>query len=157
MQQPTRNIAYIDAANLHRGITSQEWQLDYKRFISWLRSKYGVTTVYIFIGYLLRQEAFYQLLRQVGYTIIFKEVIYNDAGRIKGNCDVDLAIQATRDTVELTVSQGILISSDGDFAPLVKLWQEKKVAPVIVSPYRFNDCSWFLRKLNVPLILLNDI
>lgn len=31
------NIAYIDAANLHKGLANLGWRLDYKRFRVWLR------------------------------------------------------------------------------------------------------------------------
>lgn len=44
------NCAYIDGANLHKGIASLGWQLDYARFRVWLKDKYGVETAYLFKG-----------------------------------------------------------------------------------------------------------
>lgn len=38
------NFAYIDGANLYKGVTSLDWSLDYKRFRVWLSEKYGVRT-----------------------------------------------------------------------------------------------------------------
>ncbi|MBU2579243.1 hypothetical protein KKA09_03985 [Patescibacteria group bacterium] len=35
------NYAYIDGANLHRGIAGFGWTLDYARFRVWLSEKYG--------------------------------------------------------------------------------------------------------------------
>lgn len=31
-----------------------------------------------------------------GFTLIFKEVVYDGDGKPKGNCDADLVLQATR-------------------------------------------------------------
>lgn len=50
MKNKENNFAYIDGANLHRGIISFDWQLDYTRFRVWLSDKYEVNRVYIFIG-----------------------------------------------------------------------------------------------------------
>ena len=36
------NYAYIDGANLHKGVSSLGWELDYARFRVWLTKKYSV-------------------------------------------------------------------------------------------------------------------
>jgi hypothetical protein len=36
------NYAFIDSQNLHRGIKTLGWQLDYRKFRVYLREKYGV-------------------------------------------------------------------------------------------------------------------
>jgi hypothetical protein len=36
------NYAFIDGANLHKGIRELVWCLDYKRFRIWLKEKYNV-------------------------------------------------------------------------------------------------------------------
>ncbi len=41
------NYAFIDAQNLHRGIKSLGWELDWVRFRVYLKEKYGVDTAYI--------------------------------------------------------------------------------------------------------------
>ncbi len=50
MIKPAKNFAYIDGANLHRGVASSGWKLDYCKFRVWLTEKYGVQKAYIFIG-----------------------------------------------------------------------------------------------------------
>jgi uncharacterized LabA/DUF88 family protein len=62
-----------------------------------------------------------------GYQCVFKEVIYDGEGRAKGNCDADLVLMAARDYFERDVRRVILVSSDGDYTPLVRFWQEKGV------------------------------
>ncbi|MBI2514941.1 hypothetical protein HYV91_02015 [Candidatus Wolfebacteria bacterium] len=44
------NFAYIDGANLHKGVAGLGWRLNYKRFRVWLSEKYGVRAAYLFMG-----------------------------------------------------------------------------------------------------------
>ena len=50
MTTEKNNIAYIDGANLHKGVQELGWALDYRRFRVWLRDKYDIETAYLFIG-----------------------------------------------------------------------------------------------------------
>src|SRR3990167_8923615 len=112
------NFAYIDGANLHRGIESLGWKLDYRKFRVWLREKYGVQKAYIFIGLIPKYGDLYKYLQECGYTLVFKEVVYDSDGKPKGNCDADLVLQAAKDTYENKFEQAVFITSDGDYAGL---------------------------------------
>ena len=124
MQKPLRNSAYIDAANLHHGIHAQGWTLDYRRFRTWLTAKHGVNNAYLFIGLLPANAALYTCLQNCGYILVFKEVVYNSDGKAKGNCDADLVLQSVVDFFEHKYERAIIVSSDGDYACLVKFLQE---------------------------------
>ena len=91
------NIAYIDGANLHRGIAGFGWTLDYSRFRVWLSEKYGVKNAYIFIGLIPKYKDLYTYLQECGFTLIFKEVVYDGDGKPKGNCDADLVLQIQKE------------------------------------------------------------
>ncbi len=39
MLKKENNYAFIDAANLHKGVSSLGWELDYDRFRVWLKEK----------------------------------------------------------------------------------------------------------------------
>ena len=108
------NFAYIDGANLYKGIGSSGWALDYRKFRIWLSEKYGVKKAYIFLGLIPKYKELYTYLQEAGFVLIFKEVIYNTQGEPKGNCDADLVLQAARDTYENKYDKAILVSSDGD-------------------------------------------
>lgn len=54
--------AYIDGANLHRGVISSGWRLDYRRFRVWLMDKYGVEKVYMFVGMIPKYADMYARL-----------------------------------------------------------------------------------------------
>ena len=88
------NFAYIDGANLHRGVESSRWKLDYRRFRVWLFEKYAIQKAYLFIGLIPKYGDVYKYLQGCGYTLVFKEVVYDSDGKAKGNCDADLVLQA---------------------------------------------------------------
>jgi len=95
--------------------------------------------------------------RARGTNLFFKEVIYDGDGRAKGNCDADLILQAARDYYEDGVISVVLVSSDGDYTPLVKFWMEKGVHCVVVSPAPTKKCSILLKKTGVPIVYLEDV
>jgi len=150
------NFAYIDGANLHNGVASLGWELDYKRFRVWLSEKYSVKRAYIFIGLVPKYKGLYTSLQEAGYTLVFKEVIYDGSGKPKGNCDADLVLQATRDLYEDHFDKALLISSDGDYASLVKFIDERKKFRVILSPADEKKCSILLKRTGVLISYLND-
>lgn len=155
MKIAATNIAYIDAANLYRGIKDLGWELDYARFRVWLREKHGVATAYLFIGLVPKYRDLYTDLQRAGYVLVFKETIMDGDGVPKGNCDADLVLQAARDVYETKFDSAVLVSSDGDYACLVKFWNEKGKVRCILSPH--TKSSILLRRINVPLTYLNDV
>ena len=134
MTSSQNNIAYIDGANLHKGIAALGWQLDYHRFRVWLREKYGVQVAYLFIGLIPRYKDLYTFLQKNGFTLVFKEVVFDGTGQPKGNCDADLVLQASRDVYQTTFNQAVLVASDGDYAPLVKFLMESEKMCAVMSP-----------------------
>ncbi|TSC95235.1 MAG: Uncharacterized protein CEN87_247 [Parcubacteria group bacterium Licking1014_1] len=150
------NYAYIDGANLHGGIDSFGWELDYYRFRVWLSEKYGVKNAYIFIGLIPKYKDLYKYLQECGFTLIFKEVVYDGDGKPKGNCDADLVLQATRDIYENKFDKAIIVSSDGDYASLIKFLKERGKLRIILSPHTKDLCSILLKRINAPIAYLND-
>jgi len=157
VQKDKNNIAYIDGANLHKGVESSAWKLDYRHFRSWVRQKFGVTDAYLFIGLVSQRADLYTSLQSKGYILVFKEVVYDGSGKAKGNCDADLVLKAVRDYYEKNPTSVLLVSSDGDYAPLVRFWQEKKVHCTIVSPAPIAKCSILLKRTGAPIIYLEDM
>lgn len=150
------NFAYIDGANLHNGIFGFGWKLDYARFRVWLTEKYNVKTAYIFIGLIPRYKDLYKYLQECGFTLVFKEVVYDEKGKPKGNCDADLVLQTVCDTYEHKFNRVVLVSSDGDYARLVKFLQEKQKLIIILSPGKEKKCSILLKRTGAKIAYLND-
>ncbi len=151
-----KNVAYIDGANLHNGIKSLNWEFDYARFRVWLTDKYDIEQAYLFLGMMPKYKELYKYLQESGYTIIFKEVIYDHNGKAKGNCDADIVVQAMRDAYENEFDKAVLVSSDGDYASLVKFLIEKGKIGTILSPYETKKCSILLKRTGVKIAYISD-
>ena len=150
------NYAYIDGANLHKGVAGLGWNLDYKKFRVWLSEKYGARIAYLFIGLIPRYKELYKHLQECGFTLVFKEVVYDGDGKPKGNCDADLVLQSARDAYENKFDTAVLVASDGDYAGLVAFLQEKKRFLVVLSPHSQDKCSILLKRTGVKIAYIND-
>lgn len=156
MKKPQSNYAYIDAANLHNATEGLGWKLDYKKFRILLSEKYGVGSAYIFIGLIDKYTDLYKYLQECGFVLVFKEVVYDNNKKPKGNCDADLVLQVTRDAYENKFVKAIIVSSDGDYSGLVKFLLENSKLSVIISPSLKEKCSILLKRTNAPIVYLND-
>ena len=151
-----RNVAYIDGANLHNGVKQLTWQFDYGRFRVWLREKYHTEVVYLFLGMMPKYKDLYTRLQEQGYTLVFKEVVYDPNGKAKGNCDADIVVSAMQDAYENKFDSAILVSSDGDFAPLVTFLVAHNKIDSIVSPYETKKCSVLLKRTGAKIAYITD-
>ena len=131
------------------------WRLDYKCFGFWLNNKYQVKRAYLFLGLVPKYKDLYTYLQEVGFTLVFKETTYGGNGEVKGNCDADLVLQVARDTYENKFEKSVIVSSDGDYASLIKFLQEKDKLSTILSPS--NHCSILLKRTNARITYLDRV
>ena len=157
MLKPLTNVAYIDNTNFHKGTEAEGFIIDYKKFRTYLTEKLGVKTAYIFIGYVPGNEERYRKFQELGYTLIFKPTLPDSAGKIKGNCDAELVLQAVRDYYEKSFSKMIIVSSDGDFGCLIQFLQERGSLEIVLSPRGKNKCSTLIKRLSPKLTFLPEI
>ena len=139
--------AFIDSNNLHLGVLSQGWKLDWRKFRQYLRNKYNVNKAYLFIGQVAGNETLYAFLQESGYILIFKPTLEHqqqDKVKIKGNVDAELVlhsmIQYKND------DKAVIVTGDGDFHCLVEYLEEKGKLLKILAPT--NHYSSLLRKFN---------
>ena len=156
MKNKPNNFAYIDGANLHKGISGFDWSLDYARFRVWLSENIMLVTPTFFIGLIPKYKDLYTYLQEAGFTLVFKEVVYDGNGKPKGNCDADLVLQATRDTYENKFDKAVIVSSDGDYAGLVRFLKERGKIKTILSPHNENLFSILLKRTGVPVAYIKD-
>lgn len=131
MQKPLKNYAFIDSQNVNLGIQELRWKLDWRKFRVYLKEKYSVETAYMFIGYIEENQDLYLSLQKKGYILIFKEILKNKDGFVKGNCDAELVLQAMIDYEKY--EKAVIVSGDGDFACLVRhLKKQRKLEKVLV-------------------------
>lgn len=155
MQKKEKNYAFIDSQNLNLGIQELGWNLDFRKFRIYLREKYGVKKAYLFIGYLPEHQNLYRSLQEYGYVLIFKPILKNRDGEVKGNVDADLVLQAMRDYKNEEFNQVIIVTSDGDFYCLVEYLYKRNKLKFVISPNKAR-CSLLLRKKAKEKIIFLD-
>ena len=144
MKKKLNNYAFIDGQNLYLAIQGLGWKLDYKKFRVYLREKYAVEKAYMFMGFVPDNQELYNFLQTVGFVLIFKPVLENEKGVVKGNCDAELVLQAMIDIN--SYNQALIITGDGDFYCLVKHLDINNKLLKVLAPSAHN-CSSLLRKV----------
>ena len=145
-KEAKNNFAYIDSQNLHLGVRRDlGWDLDYRKFRIYLRDKYQVAKAYMFIGFIPDNQMMYQRLQEYGYILVFKPVLINKDGEVKGNVDADLVLQVMRDYMDKEFNQAVIVTSDGDFYCLVEYLYKRGRLLKVISPY-IKTCSVLLKK-----------
>lgn len=143
MEEGKNNYAFLDAQNVHLGIKSLGWDLDWKKLRVYLNEKYNVTTAYLFIGFIPTNQDLYSMLQKAGYILIFKPIILDGNGKAKGNCDADLVLHTILE--KDNYDKAIIVTSDGDFYSLIKYLYENNKLEMVLSPYS-KTCSKLLKK-----------
>ena len=161
--------AFIDSQNLNLGTLSsifrkrklvyRGWKLDFKKFRIYLRDKYDVAKVFLFIGYVNKNKKLYNSLRKWDYILIFKPTIeYFDSKtkkkKAKGNVDAELVLHTMIEYKNYDYA--IIASGDGDFRCLVEyLNNEGKLLKLIIPNEKMY--SRLLSIFNLKIIFLNNL
>jgi uncharacterized LabA/DUF88 family protein len=143
MKKPQINYAFIDGTNLHQTMKKIGWELDYRRFRVYLSEHYGVGKAYYFFGYMPENTSLYTFLQSAGFVLIFKPVLQTPDGKVKGNCDAELVLQAMIDLGNY--EKALIASSDGDFYCLVNYLRDNNKLQCVLSPNR----RWCSRLLDI--------
>ena len=155
MLKKENNYAFIDGQNLNLGIKRLGWALDFKKFRVYLREKYSVQKAYYFIGYVQGNSDLYASLQSYGYILIFKPTFRNSDGKIKGNCDAELVLQAMIDFA--AYEKAIIVSGDGDFHCLIKYLREKNKLKMVLAPDKDRYSGLLKKATGTNLTFMNDL
>ncbi len=128
------NYAFIDSQNVYLSIKSQSWEIDWVKFRIYLKEHYGVSTAYLFIGYIEGNNKLYIKLQEAGFICIWKPVLTYKDGTIKGNVDAELVLHTMIQFPNF--DKAIIVTGDGDFYCLVQyLLEQSKLKTVLVPNY----------------------
>jgi len=116
--------------------------LDQRRFRVYLGEHYSVARAYYFIGFVPENQGLYNALQERGYTLVFKPVTYG-SGKPKGNVDAELVLQAMIEYPNY--DRAVIVTSDGDFACLVRYLYEQGKLDRVLCPNR-KGCSALLKR-----------
>lgn len=156
-QTALRSLVLIDDANFYYGSLKQNWELDYEKFYSWLKSSFNPIGIHYFGGIITkkaffyknpdstvhnfynareRRKKFFRKLRKIGYHLTTKPLacVYdNTAGdyRLKCNFDVEIAIKAM--DLLSSYDELVLCSGDGDFEKLIRYVKGKYKKTVVIT------------------------
>jgi len=147
------NYALIDSQNLNLGIQRLGWKLDFRKFRIYLKEKYQVSKAYLFIGFVPENKNLYKSLQEYGYLLIFKPILKTSSGKIKGNCDAELVLQAMIDIN--SYDKAVIVTSDGDFHCLVEYLYKLNKLHLVLSPSN-ERCSVLLRKAGREKVVYMD-
>jgi uncharacterized LabA/DUF88 family protein len=161
-----RMALFIDGPNLHSSAKSLGFDIDYKQLKALFAKKGRLIRAMYYTALLEDQE--YSPLRPLidwldynGFTMVTKAAkeFTDSAGRrrVKGNMDIDLAIDVLEMSAHL--DHVVLFSGDGDFRPLVEAVQRKGVRVTVVSSMRTQPSMIAdeLRRQADNFIELNDL
>jgi len=141
MIRKENNYAFIDNQNLFKEVHRCGWELDYSRFIVYLREKYSVKRAFLFLGYIENNISLYEKLYGFGYELIFKKVLITEEF-IKGNVDADMTAHVVMRMNDY--EKAVIVSGDGDFHGLVEYLIFKDKLELILAP-NAKSCSTLLK------------
>ncbi len=138
--QTERVALFIDGANLYATSKSLGFDIDYKRLLTHFRAKCQLVRALYYTALVEDQE--YSSIRPLidwldynGYTMVTKPTKeFTDANgrrKVKGNMDIELAVDAMR--LAESLDHIVLFSGDGDFRSLVGALQQKGKRVSVVS------------------------
>lgn len=148
------NYAFVDSQNVNLSVQSLGWRVDWKRFFVYLKDKYNVKKVFIFIGFVESNKGLYDFLTNTGYICIFRPTVEYKDGHTKGNCDAELVLHTMIEYSNF--DKAIIITGDGDFYCLIDyLIKQEKLKTVLIpnrikfsSLLKFKHIKTYLRYMN---------
>lgn len=155
MLKKENNFAFIDGQNLNLGVREIGWKVDYFKFRIYLKEKFGVNKAYYFIGYVEGNSDLYASLQEAGFILIFKPTFRNKDGKIKGNCDAELVLQAM---IEFNkYDKAVIVSGDGDFYCLIKYLREKDKLKTVIVPNKEKYSALIKKSSAGNITFMNDL
>ncbi len=165
-----KTIVLIDGANMYATTKALGFDVDFAKFYAELEQSCNLLRICYYTA-LVEDENDRILLKPLvdwlaynNYTMVTKpaKVITNSEGvrRIKGNMDVEIAVEALEyATAYQALGNIVICTGDGDFVALVKVLQKRGINVTIVSSIRSHPpmCADDLRKQADRFVDLEDI
>ena len=140
MSNQERVAVFIDGANLYAATRSLEFDIDYRKMLTEMKSWGRLLRVFYYTAIVEDEE--YSSIRPLldwldynGFSVVTKNAksYVDDTGRrkIKGNMDIELAVDALE--IAPHIDQAYIFSGDGDFTRVVHAMQRKGVRVSVVS------------------------
>lgn len=149
------NFAFIDSQNVNLGVQQLGWRVDFVRLRVYLHEHYRVSEAFLFLGYVPEYQKLYVSLRTAGYHLIFKPIVRNREGAIKGNCDAELVLHTM---INFNMfSRAVIITGDGDMACVVEYLKHEGKLRVLLVPNLFRYSGLLKRAAGERLYGMNAL
>lgn len=129
-----RIAIFVDVQNMfYSAKTLYQSKVDYRKLLDGIvRGRKLVRAIaYVVQKADVDQSSFLEALRRSGYEVKEKELTIRDDGSTKGDWKVEIALDAM--VLEPKLDCAVLVSGDGDFAPLMQLLGNRGCRTEIVS------------------------
>jgi len=150
-------IMYIDSQNIHKSILDLWWKIDWEKYYNYVKNKYEIDNIKIFLWYMKKYENFYRNLSNIWYEVVFKETLVLPDGTIKWNVDIDIAIQVLLDLFEWKLTKAYIVSWDGDYNTLVDLLKVRWILWKVFIPNKKKSSKLIRKSAWSDIITLESI
>ncbi len=154
MRKYKNTYAFIDSQNLNLSIKEQGWTLDFNRFRTYLKDKYGVDKAFLFIGYVATNQDLYISLQSYGYILVFKPTLILPTGKPKGNVDAELVMHAMLEYP--SYEKAVIVTGDGDYYCLIDHLRKTNKLLRLLVPNQYKYSS-LLRKFAIQIMFMNGL
>lgn len=142
MKVRKENTAFIDGQNLYLGTCNhvQSWHIDYKKFRTYLKDKYGVVEAYYYLGCVRESEQeLYTKLQLAGFVLKFREHTDLMKGKKKGNVDSDIIFDVMKSVADDSLTgKVVLVSGDGGYKKMTEyLLKHEKLEHILFPNKQF--------------------
>ena len=159
-----RCAIFIDGNNIYRTFFQayrDKGHIDYTAIVQFFAQQQGYD---VLATLLMRydpnnpsQQEFIKALSMQGFRLLVKEVETLPDGQIRGDMDIDIAVEIFR--IAPSVDVIVLVSGDGDFEPLIHEMARNGKEVWVLGPPRFTSkklihaSHYFVSLENIPNIL----
>lgn len=128
-------IVYIDAQNVHRCVQDAWWLIDRSKFYSYIKEKCSPDVIYYAVWYIKTNQAFYDQLQEIWFTMLYKETIILPNWKVKWNVDIDIAIRTVSDVYEAWLQVAHFVTNDWDYNTLIQYCKDRELLWYMIFPY----------------------
>ncbi len=165
-QEPTwRVAAFLDIQNIYMCVRSVfgTTKINYKVLKDFLEADGVVLKLIAFSSYDPQnhgQQDFLNALALMGYRVVAKPIRRMADGNVKATTDLEMALEIL--TMAPHLDEVVLVTGDGDFAPVVEYLGRMGIVTKVIGPDRLTSpdliraCDQFINLSQIDGIFIND-